>query len=306
MTRWTEVFPDLGASIRFWAETNQVSKECWPLRARHHLWHCYPLVALGKTRSGSRKVTRHSNVGVEKVIEPARRKTVASAVPAAIPAAPQLRSFSRDEFVQDDEEETAPVKKSAPVNDSTLARGSRRVSPRHFIKAKLAAIAKKNVLRITDSRVADIVAESNRNFIHLADTAMHHLLMLHHHAKAINNTELTTRADDFSQSGASDFSQSQRLQPEPATSARASDFSQSQRLQPYRTSRLRIVAQLSSRHSAGRTSKGPVCSCSRPVRSTSMCLVGWPSPTTAAPTRPLLGRMGFGIGHWSRLKKRSE
>ncbi|SMR65060.1 unnamed protein product [Zymoseptoria tritici ST99CH_3D1] len=57
-------------------------------RARHHLGHCYPLVALGKTRSGSRKVTRHSNVGVEKVIEPARRKTVASAVPAAIPAAP--------------------------------------------------------------------------------------------------------------------------------------------------------------------------------------------------------------------------
>lgn len=25
------VFPDLGESIRFWAETNQVSKECWPL-----------------------------------------------------------------------------------------------------------------------------------------------------------------------------------------------------------------------------------------------------------------------------------
>ncbi|EGP81969.1 uncharacterized protein MYCGRDRAFT_97925 [Zymoseptoria tritici IPO323] len=164
MTRWTEVFPDLGASIRFWAETNQVSKECWPLRARHHLWHCYP------------------------VRMPARR----------------------DEFVQDDEEETRPVKKSAPVNDSTLARGSRRVSPRHFIKAKLAAIAKKNVLRITDSRVADIVAESNRNVIHPADTAMQHLLMLHHHAKAINNTELTTRADDFSQSGASDFSHTEQ------------------------------------------------------------------------------------------------
>ncbi|SMQ56486.1 unnamed protein product [Zymoseptoria tritici ST99CH_3D7] len=88
------VFPDLGESIRFWAETNQVSKECWPLPTQLRELVTISgiatrfLVALGKTRSGSRKVTRHSNVGVEKVIEPARRKTVASAVPAAIPAAP--------------------------------------------------------------------------------------------------------------------------------------------------------------------------------------------------------------------------